>query len=98
MTLEIHPKAYLDAQATYDLYFAKDPSLAEDFTAKLEAVLLAVLKQPARFHPYKFGTRRALLKRFSHQVIFHHDEVSSVIRVLAVAHTSRRTAYWRDRL
>ncbi len=46
--------------------------------------------------PLKFGVRRVLARRFPYSVVY--IELSDEIRVLAIAHGSKRPAYWRGRL
>jgi plasmid stabilization system protein ParE len=44
---------------------------------------------------YLFGTRSLMLGRYPFRLVYRAGEV---IEVIAVAHTSRSTGYWRDRL
>lgn len=98
MILDIHPEAHQDAQDAYDFYFAREPDAATNFVLRLEAVLKAILERPARFPRYKLGTRRALLRRYPHQVIYQLDAEAQTVRVLAVVHLKKRPDSWTARL
>lgn len=90
-----------EAEATEAACWYDDQSigLGELFLAESAAALSAIEVDPLQFGLLETEPagrfRRCLLRRFPYAVIF---EVQSVaILVLAVAHTSRRPSYWRDR-
>lgn len=95
MTLEFHPKAQLEATEAYDLYVDIDPKVGSRFMASLDSILERAVSRPLSFPLYLYGTRRALLKGFPYQVILKAE--TNRIRVLAVAHDSRRPGYWSRR-
>jgi plasmid stabilization system protein ParE len=52
-------------------------------------------EQPAIGVPGQHGTVRLYFKRFPYTLIFRIQE--STVRVIAIAHQSRRPAYWAGR-
>lgn len=90
-----------EAEATEAACWYDDQSigLGELFLAEYAAALSAV-----EFDPLQFGLletepagrfRRCILRRFPYAVIF--EILPNEVLVLAVAHSSRRPGYWRDR-
>ena len=67
--------------------------------ATIEALALAIWRiqeSPDFWPPHDFSTRRIVLRRFPYLDIYRIE--SDRIVIVAVAHTSRRPGYWRDRL
>jgi plasmid stabilization system protein ParE len=74
-----------------------DPELADDFQDRLRTALLEVRQNPQRYSRWKeTKARKHKVERFPY-LIFYVDYPDR-IRVLAVAHTSRRPGYWRTRI
>jgi toxin ParE1/3/4 len=74
-----------------------DPELADDFQAKLRVALLEVRQNPQRYSRWKdTRARKHRMERFPY-LIFYIDYPDR-IRVLAVAHTSRRPDCWKSRI
>ncbi len=57
--------------------------------------MAAIAAHPDRFARFSHDTRRALLRRFPHYVVFR---TTPAIGVVALVHAKRRPAYWRNRL
>jgi len=82
-------------------YEARQPGLGGRLLDQVEAGLAAIRERPASFpvlldSPPDLEIRRMLLPRFPYALIF--IELPDHFRVVAVAHTSRRSGYWLDRL
>jgi toxin ParE1/3/4 len=74
-------------------YESRQTGLAARFLDEIEAVSLSVARAPKSFPrllglPIDLEIRRALLHRFPYALVFY--EMAGEIRVLAVAHSSRR--------
>ncbi len=87
-----------DAAAWYE---SQRPGLAEDFLDEFEAVLRLIETRPASFPRLldaapDLNIRRALLERFPYSAVF--IELSTEIRIVAVAHLRRRPGYWLNRV
>ena len=74
-----------------------DLALADDFQAKLRTALIEVRQNPQRYSRWKDTiARKHRMERFPY-LIFYVDYPERV-RILAVAHTSRRPGYWKTRI
>ena len=85
-------REFLDAMDWYD---QENPSLGLEFFNEVDSTLKKIFTNPDTFSPFLFSTRRCLLHRFPYSIVYR--DVGSVIWVIAVAHTSRRPDYWKDR-
>lgn len=68
---------------------------ARAFTQELRRVVELAAGQPGIGAPGLRGTTKLYLKRFPYTLIFRIQDSS--IRVIAIAHQSRRPAYWAGR-
>ena len=93
--LRIHPAAILEVEEARIWYASIDPELGRRFSAKSDMAGLAALDAPDRWAPDETGRRRIRLRTFPHVIIYEWEE--PVVRILAVAHPSRRPVYWRGR-
>jgi len=74
-----------------------DPTLAPDFQQKLRVAFQELRQHPERYPLWRrTHVRKYLLQRFPY-LIFYIDYPDR-IRILAVAHTSRRPGYWKTRI
>jgi hypothetical protein len=67
-----------------------------NFLTELEEAEHAIQQRPEAWPKYLFGTRHYLLKRYPYAVVYHMK--AEHIEILAVAHGSRRSGYWVDRI
>jgi hypothetical protein len=90
-----HPKAEDEMNAEADYYDSKAEDLGSDFLAEVRRVAIDAAKNPDHGSQYGRHTRRRSLYRFQHWLVYipSGDE----IKVIAVAHPSRRPGYWADR-
>lgn len=65
------------------------------FTLELKRIVSLAVQQPSIGSPGLHGTSRLYLKRFPYTLVFRIEDES--IRVIAVAHQSRRPGYWAGR-
>ena len=71
--------------------------IVQDFDAKIGSALIEIGQNPERYPRWhRTPARKYVLKRFPY-LIFYVDYPDR-IRVLAVAHTSRRPGYWKTRI
>ena len=82
-------------------YAERQPGLEQRFLDEIERVFPEIRVRPRAFPPLEnappdLDLRRAILRRFPYVLVFLELEVE--IRLIAVAHTSRRPGYWLDRL
>ncbi|ODU33767.1 MAG: hypothetical protein ABS92_15970 [Thiobacillus sp. SCN 63-374] len=70
-------------------------SRAGDFRQEIQRSLRLAIEHPALASPAVNNTRRLQVHRFPYSVIYRAD--GDMLRVLAVAHHSRRPGYWAGR-
>lgn len=70
-------------------------ALARAVIAEFEHAVALLLQFPALGAAWRHGKRRLLMRRFPYSVIY--SVAGDEIRILAVAHHSRRPGYWRAR-
>ena len=68
---------------------------ARAFTQELRRVVRLAADQPGIGAPGQHGTARLYFKRFPYTLVFRIQESS--VRVIAIAHQSRRPSYWAGR-
>jgi len=95
-TIELHEEAAADYDAAFDWYLEHSPDAARAFDAEFERALGQIAQAPERWARGLYQTRRFLLKRFPYLVIYREQRATTV-QILAVAHTSRKPDYWKDR-
>ena len=91
-----HPEAREEARHETRWYRDRDTRVSVRYTAELRHVIERACLLPESFPCYLHGTRKACVGRFPHLLVFMHRP--GRIEIVAVAHTSRRPGYWRDRL
>ncbi|HEX8818104.1 MAG TPA: type II toxin-antitoxin system RelE/ParE family toxin [Terriglobales bacterium] len=94
-TVELLEGAAADYDAAFDWYLARSPEAALAFDMEFERALGEIARAPERWALGAYQTRRFLLRRFPYLVIYR--EHRDAVLVVAVAHTSRKPGYWRDR-
>jgi plasmid stabilization system protein ParE len=96
MRYSLHPEAREELREAAEFYreragTALAKSLFDDFDRGV-----ALLLQHPRLGPVgRYGARRWMLTRFPYSLIYTVSD--DEIRILAVAHYSRRPGYWRGR-
>jgi toxin ParE1/3/4 len=93
----LHPGAQEDLREAAEFYREQaGVALAQAFLAEFERSVNLVLRYPAVGALWRNGTRRLVTRRFPFSLIY--TAVGDQIRILAVAHHSRRPRYWRVRI
>jgi plasmid stabilization system protein ParE len=95
---EFHPGAEEDFFATLRFYRERESNeVARDFEAELRRCAGLLLRHPEMAPPIgPRQVRRMVLNGFPFNL--HYVIAGEVIRILAVAHQSRRPGYWSSRL
>jgi toxin ParE1/3/4 len=84
-----------EVEAAFRCYLDRSITAAEDFVNELRRTTDSIAAAPHRWPRSAFGTRRVVLRRFPF-VIFYR-ELSSLIKIVAVAHGNRAPGYWKER-
>jgi plasmid stabilization system protein ParE len=92
----LHPEALQDLREAASFYSEKaGAALAQAVIAEFEHAVDLLLQFPGLGAAWRHGKRRVLMRRFPYSVIYSVE--GDEIRILAVAHHSRRPGYWRAR-
>ena len=96
MTYHLHPDAEVDLREAAEFYRKRAGNeLALTFIAEFESSVSLLLEHPALGAIGRNGRRRFVMRRFPYSLIY--NAAGQQIRILAVAHHSRRPGYWQDR-
>ena len=96
MKYSLHPEAQSDLREAAGFYREHaDNVLALSFLGEFERAVDMLLRHPALGALWRNGKRRYGMQRFPYSLIY--TTAGEEIRILAVAHYSRRPGYWRDR-
>jgi len=93
--IRLHPVAEVEIWEAVDWYDEQQPDLGKAFARELEVMVTAIRSSPFQFPEVAIHKRKAVLQRFPYMVIFEVDP--EVIYILAVFHTSRDPAEWKER-
>ena len=92
----LHPEAENDLRDAARFYRDHaDVTLSRAFLSEFKKAVNLLLRHPRIGSLLRKGRRRLVLPRFPYSVIYTIS--ADEIRVLAVAHHSRKPGYWRDR-
>jgi plasmid stabilization system protein ParE len=95
--VDLHDEAAAEYDAAFDWYVERSSDAALKFDAEVERALTQIIQAPQRWAAGPYSTRRFLLRQFPFTLI-DRERPSSVIQIVAVAHTSRKPGYWKQRL
>ncbi len=96
MNYWLHPGAQDDLRDAAEFYRENGgTALAQSYLAEFEHSVGLLLQYPRLGAIWRYGKRRLMMRRFRHALIY--TIAVDQIRVLAVAHLSRRPGYWRGR-
>lgn len=93
--LDFHPEAASELKCSLAWYAERSPAAAAEFLSDMRRVMQEIEARPERRPADAEGFRSLRLRKFPFQ-IFYRETIRGV-RVMAIAHTSRRPDYWRDR-
>ena len=96
MRLEFHPEAEDELIGAAAYYESSVPGLGARFGAEAQRVTQLLLENPRAGTPLDLDLRHALLRRFPVALIY--SVTPDILRIVAVAHQSRRPGYWRTRI
>jgi plasmid stabilization system protein ParE len=96
MIVSIHPQAEAEL-VDGAMFYAREANaaLGEAFIAEFARAIELIREHPKLGAQWRGLLRRLPLRRFPYSVIYH--ESPTTLRVIAVAHQSRKPGYWRGR-
>ena len=96
MRYSLHPAAEADLRDAAEYYRERaDSALAQALFTEFERAMQLLVQHPLVGALWRHGKRRLVMKHFPYSIIYSVS--GEEIRVLAVAHHSRRPGYWRKR-
>jgi toxin ParE1/3/4 len=95
--VQFHQEATEEYDAAFDWYLERNPDAALRFDAEVDRALAQIITAPERWAADPHSTRRFLLRQFPFTLIYR-EQASAGIQIVAVAHTSRKPGYWKQRL
>jgi plasmid stabilization system protein ParE len=96
MRLEFHPEAQHELNEAAERYEGEVTGLGERLGAEVERATTLLLRHPEIGAPLDEDLRSWVLYRFPFTLIYSVS--TEAVRVVAVAHQSRRPEYWRSRV
>jgi len=94
-TFEFHEEAESEFLEAVAWYFDRSEAVGLDFARAVHRAIRDIMEQPDRWPLLEGEIRKYTLLRFPYRILYVVRDDSVV--VLAVAHGSRRSDYWRRR-
>ncbi len=91
-----HPHARSELIASALFYDERKSGLGERFLRAIEATETSICRHPLWGKPFEAETRKMRVKKFPFVLIY--KEFPDFVMVFAVAHFSRKPAYWIKRV
>lgn len=88
--------AIKDYREACEYYAARSPATVARFVDAVDAAVKRITKAPDSLAAVSGRYRRVRVEKFPHYLIFY-ERAEFDIRIVAVAHPSRRPGYWRRR-
>lgn len=94
-SLEFHPDVGYEIAEAISWYSQRSSNAADDFVVALDDALEQIATDPERAALYMHRRRAVRVGQFPYVVVYQKH--GAIVRISAVAHTSRRPAYWKNR-
>lgn len=94
-SLEFHRAARAELKDATEWYLARSVTAAAGFVHEVDHALARIQEAPERYPVTSRGRHRFVLLSFPFDVVYRI--AMDHVEVIAVAHHSRRPAYWRGR-
>ena len=96
MKYSFHPSAKIELDQAADYYESCEPGLGIQFADEVYVAIQRIIAFPTAWSSLSSRTRACLTNRFPYRIIY--QIAPNNIRIVALAHLSRRPGYWNDRL
>jgi toxin ParE1/3/4 len=95
-TVEVSDEAEIDFEKSYEYYFEENPKVAESFFRRINVSFKDIKQNPFTFPIAYKNVRKCVMKKFPF-VIYYQIDIS-IIKVIAIFHTSRNPEIWNERI
>ena len=95
MRVDFHPEAAAELEDSADWYGERSPSAAQNFAVAVDLAIAKICQDPDRFTWVDDVHQSCSVMKFPFQIVYRKD--SDRITVIAVAHATRRSRFWRNR-
>ena len=95
--VDLHEEAAAKYDAAFDWYLQPSADAAPKLEAEFERALAEIAQAPQRWASGPHRTRRFLLRKFPFLLIYR-ERAGGNPQIVAVAHTSRKPGYWKERI
>ena len=96
MEVVFHRLAAREYRSARDWYAERSPDVAEQFRIAVDRAVERIAAEPNALPRLGVNYRRVSVSRFPYVLVFR-ELTPKTVKVVAVAHTSRRPGYWRRR-
>jgi plasmid stabilization system protein ParE len=93
--LRFHTEAERELAEAREWYETRSEVAAQAFALEIDHAIRQIVEAPLRYPIGRRGERRLVLERFPYTILYRFRE--DYVFITAVAHQSRRPAYWRHR-
>jgi toxin ParE1/3/4 len=97
MKFAFHPEAETELRQAIEYYEERDQTLGQQFAIEVYAAVERAAAHPGMWPLVATGVRRCLVRRFPYGVLYHQDEATDEVLILAVMHLHREPNYWMHR-
>ena len=96
MKFYFHPDAQAEFDKAVEYYEQLQPGLGIELAEEIYATITRMIQYPDAWSPLSKNSRRCLVSRFPYGVFYQIKSRS--LRIVTVAHLSRRPGYWKKGL
>ena len=95
-SIEISDEAEIDFDKSYEYYFEDSPKVADAFFRRINVSFEDIKQNPFTFPVAYKNVRKYVMKKFP--FVIYYQIVNSIIKVIAIFHTSRNPEIWNERI
>ena len=96
MKFSFHPAAAEELESAVVYYELNQRGHGLDFAEEVAAAITRILQHPNAWMPLSKNSRRCIISRFPYGIIYQVK--TRTLRIIAIAHLSRKPEYWKNRL
>jgi len=94
-SIEVSDDAEADLDKSHEFYFQETPKVADAFFRRINLSFEKIKQNPYSSPNVHKNVKKFVVKKFP--FVIYYQIVDSVIRVIAIFHTSRNPEIWNDR-